>query len=100
MGNVISCQSNTNTKYEKTDFFFVFNTSKQCHVESVFSEMKHLFSDCRNRMSVDSITAELQIRRNTSLSCTDMHKHLLSQKELLAAISSNNKYTFKRQRVK
>jgi hypothetical protein len=74
--------------------------ASNAYVESVFSEMKHLFSDCRNRMSVDSITAELQIRRNTSLSCTDIHKHLLSQKELLAAISSNNKYTFKRQGVK
>ncbi len=62
--------------------------------------MKHLFSDSRNRMSVDSITAELQIRRNTSLSCTDMHKHLLSRKDLMATISSNSKYTSKKQRVK
>jgi hypothetical protein len=30
------------------------------------------------------------------LSCTDIHKHLLPQKELLAAIISNNKYTFKK----
>jgi hypothetical protein len=75
-------------------------SASNAYVESVFSEMKHLFRDARNRMSVDSITAELKIRRNTSSSCTDMHKHLLSQKELLAAISSNNKYTFKKQRVR
>ena len=61
--------------------------------------MKHLVNDYRNRMSLNSITAELQIRRNTSLSCTDMHKYLLSRKELMTAINSNNKYTFKKQRV-
>lgn len=68
-------------------------------VECVFSDMKHLLNDSRNRMSVESIAAELQIRRNCSISCIDMHKYLLSQKELLGAISSNNKYTFKKQRI-
>ncbi|CAF2878314.1 unnamed protein product [Rotaria sp. Silwood2] len=73
--------------------------ASNAYVESIFSDMKHLLNDSRNRMSVDSIAAELQIRRNSSWSCTDMHKHLLSQKELLGAISSTNKYTFKKQRV-
>ena len=73
--------------------------ASNAYVEGVFSEMKHLVNDYRNRMSLNSITAELQIRRNTSLSCTDMHKYLLSRKELMRAINSNNKYTFKKQRV-
>ncbi|CAF4195921.1 unnamed protein product [Rotaria magnacalcarata] len=65
--------------------------ASNAYVECVFSDMKHLLNDSRNRMSVESIAAELQIRRNGSISCIDMHKYLLSQKELLEAISSNNK---------
>ncbi|CAF3864658.1 unnamed protein product [Rotaria sp. Silwood1] len=41
------------------------------YVEAIFSEMKKLLNDFRNRMSLDSIAAELQIRRNGSMSCTD-----------------------------
>ena len=70
--------------------------ASNAYVESVFSEMKHLFNDFRNRMSSDTIAAELQIRRNSRLSCTDMYSHLLSQKELLTAISANRKYTVKK----
>ena len=55
-----------------------------------------LVSDSRNRTSVDSIVAELQIRRNPSMSCIGMHKHLLFQKELKEAISSNDKHIFKK----
>ena len=73
--------------------------ASNAYVEWIFSDMKLLLNDSRNRMSVESITAELQIRRNSSISCTDIHKHLLLQKELLEAISSNNKYTFKKQRI-
>jgi hypothetical protein len=48
--------------------------ASNAYVESIFSEMKHLLNDYRNRMSMDLIAAELQIRRNTSLSITDMYK--------------------------
>ena len=61
--------------------------------------MKYLLNDSRNRMSVESIDDELQIHRNYTISCIDMHKNLLSQKELLGAISSNNKHAFKNQRI-
>ncbi|CAF0880118.1 unnamed protein product, partial [Rotaria sordida] len=64
--------------------------ASNAYVEGIFSEMKHLLNDFHNRMTSDSVAAELQIRRNGFLSCTDMHKYLLSQKELLEAISSNH----------
>ncbi|CAF1517367.1 unnamed protein product [Rotaria sordida] len=73
--------------------------ASNAYVEGIFSEMKHLLNDFHNRITSDSVAAELQIRRNGFLSCTDMLKYLLSQKELLKAISSNHKYTFKKQRV-
>ena len=37
--------------------------------------MKHLFNAFRNRMSLDSLAAELQIRRNAPLLYTDMYSN-------------------------
>ena len=65
-------------------------------LKAFFSELKHLLNDHRNRMTVESIAAELKIRRNGSLSCDDMFNYLLSEKELLKAIVSNEKYAFKK----
>ena len=79
--------------------FWYSMPASNAYVECIFSDMKLLLNDSCNRMSVESITAELQIRRNSSISCVNIHKHLLLQKELLEAISSNNKYTFKKQRI-
>ncbi|CAF1516743.1 unnamed protein product [Rotaria sordida] len=69
------------------------------YVESVFSIMKHLFDDKRNRMSTELIAAELKIRLNSSLSCTKIYDFLLSKPELLKLIHSNEKYCTKKQRV-
>lgn len=66
--------------------------ASNAYVEGVFSELKHLLNDHRNRMTVESIAAELKIRRNGSLSCDE----LLSRKGLLKAIVSNEKFTFKK----
>jgi hypothetical protein len=49
--------------------FICFLFSIPCnnaYVESVFSTMKHLYDDKRNRMSTELIRAELQIRLNAS----------------------------------
>ena len=43
------------------------------YVESVFSIMKHLYGDQRNRMSTDLIAAELKIRLNASFPCTQIY---------------------------
>ncbi|CAM4811331.1 unnamed protein product [Rotaria magnacalcarata] len=91
--------TNVNMGNNHTVYTLFNNEIENLFKECVFSDMKHLLNDSRNRMSVESIAAELQIRRNGSISCIDMHKYLLSQKELLEAISSNNKYTFKKQRI-
>ena len=79
---------------------FLYSMSvSNAYVEYIFSDMKYLLNDSHNRMSVESITAGLQIRRNSSISCIGMHKHLLLQKKLLRVISSNNKYSLKTQRI-
>ncbi len=45
--------------------------------------MKHLYNDKRNRMSTELIAAELNIRLNSSLSCTEIYDFLISKLELL-----------------
>jgi hypothetical protein len=65
-------------------------------VESVFSIMKHLWDDKRNRMSTELVAAELKIRLNSSLSCTETYDLFLSKPELLKLISSNEKYCIKK----
>jgi hypothetical protein len=67
------------------------------YVESVFSQMKHLWNDTSNRMTTELTSAELKILLNATQSCTDMHKKILCS--LLKAIRSHEKYTFKKQCV-
>ena len=50
-------------------------------------------------MSTELITAELKIRLNSSLSCTEVYEFFLSKTELLKLIRSSEKYGIKKQRV-
>ncbi|CAF1396996.1 unnamed protein product [Rotaria sp. Silwood1] len=68
-------------------------------VESVFSQMKHLLNDRRKRMTNELVSAELKIRFNSTLSCTEMYKYILCNQDLLKAIKSDEKYTFKKKRI-
>ncbi|CAF3173316.1 unnamed protein product [Rotaria sp. Silwood2] len=65
-------------------------------VESVFSQMKHLLNDRRKRMTNELVSVELKIRFNSTLSCTEMYKYILCNQDLLKAIKSDEKYTFKK----
>ncbi len=65
-------------------------------MESVFSKLKHLYDDKRNRMSTELIRAELQIRLNSSLCCTQAYEYFLSKPELLKLVYSSQKYSFKK----
>ena len=47
-------------------------------------------------MKAEVISAELKIRLNVSLSCTEIYKYLLDNQDLLKAIKLDEKYTFKR----
>jgi hypothetical protein len=63
--------------------------------QSVFSQMKHLVNDNRNCMTTELVAAELKIRLNAVLPCVDMYKYILSNQDLLKAIRSDEKYTFR-----
>jgi len=50
-------------------------------------------------MTTELIPAELKTCLNSTLSCTEMYKHILGSQDLLKAIKSNEKYTFKKKCV-
>lgn len=81
--------------YKFISFLFSIPCSN-AYVESVFSTMKHLCDDNRNRMSTELIAAEWKIRLNSYLSCTDAYGFFLSKQELLKLIHFNEKYCFKK----
>lgn len=58
------------------------------YVESVFSHMNRLWTDSRNKLSVDMAKAELCIRYNFSLTCRVMHGAVGPSRTLLKACIS------------
>jgi hypothetical protein len=60
------------------------------------SQMKFLWNDRRNCNATELISGELNIRLNSTLSCTEIYKHILGSQDLSKAIKSNEKYTFKK----
>ncbi len=57
--------------------FYILYPVSNAYVESAFSQLKHLLNNKRNCMRTELISAELKIRLNSSLSCTEMYKYLL-----------------------
>ena len=47
-------------------------------------------------MTTELVSAELKIRLNSTLTCAEIHKHVLCNQDLLRAIKSDQKYTFKK----
>jgi hypothetical protein len=47
------------------------------YVKSIFSHMKDLLSDYRNRAGMELINAEIKIRMNDNYSCEQFCKHIL-----------------------
>ena len=62
------------------------------YVETTFSQVKHTWSDYRNKMDVGLVSAELKVRINSNYFCERFHKHILSQTELLEETRKNAKY--------
>ncbi len=96
---LLSIKSTPSPNLHKFISFLFSIPCSNAFVESVFSIMKHLWDDKRNRMSTELVAAELKIRLNSSLSCTEAYDFFLSKPELLKLISSNEKYCIKKQRI-
>ncbi|CAF1972684.1 unnamed protein product [Rotaria magnacalcarata] len=76
---------------------YVFSSPcSNAYVESIFSHMNHLWSDSRNRMDIELVAAELEIRKNADIPCMHFYKFILSQDDLLKKIVSNEKFDKKK----
>ncbi|CAF1150096.1 unnamed protein product [Adineta steineri] len=82
--------------FKKLICFLYSLPCSNAYVESAFSQLKFLCNDKRNCMTTELISAELKIRLNSSFSCIEIFKHVLSNQDLLKAIKSDEKYAFKR----
>ncbi|CAF1937723.1 unnamed protein product [Rotaria magnacalcarata] len=61
--------------------------------ESIFSHMKFLWSNYRNKMKPELVGAELKVKVNSQLNCTEFYDYLLNNQDLLKQIRSSDKYT-------
>ena len=94
-----------------TSFFQAHNTGKSClfrivsvfmsipvsnaFVERVFSVMEKIWTDDRNRLQVNSVESELCVFFNLDIPCNAFNKYVLKKPNLLAALKSGKKYSFK-----
>ncbi|CAF5038400.1 unnamed protein product, partial [Rotaria magnacalcarata] len=61
--------------------------------ESVFSHKKYLWNNNRTKMKHDLVGAELKIKMNTHLTCTEFYDYLLTKPNILNKIRSSDKYS-------
>ncbi|CAF3395980.1 unnamed protein product [Rotaria socialis] len=61
--------------------------------ESVFSHKKYLWHNNRTKMKHDLVGAELKIKINTDLTCTEFYDYLLTKLNILHKIRSSDKYS-------
>lgn len=66
------------------------------YVERIFSIMKNKWSDSRNRCSVELMKSELLITMNFNQPCYEFYKTVLHDKQILAAVRSEKKYSWKK----
>lgn len=76
---------------------YVFSVPcSNAYVERIFSHMNGLWTDERNRLGVDTVKAELDIRNNLTYSCSEFFDYVKDQTDLLSAARSCTKYKFKK----
>ena len=64
------------------EFVFAIPASNSL-CESIFSQMKCLWNNNRNKMRYDLVGAELKIKINTHLTCTEFYDYLLTKPDIL-----------------
>lgn len=74
------------------EFVFAIPASNS-FCESIFSHMKFLWNNNRNKMKCDLVGAELKIKMNTHLTCTEFYNYLLTKPDILKKIRSSDKYS-------
>jgi hypothetical protein len=62
------------------------------YVERIFSVIKNLWTDERNRMSIDLVKSEICIRFNYDMTCSQFYDYIKDNTKLLNAAKSSKKY--------
>ncbi|CAF3181776.1 unnamed protein product [Rotaria socialis] len=66
---------------------FIFSIpASNAFCETIFSHMKYLWNDSRNRMNHDFVGPGLKIKTNTHFTCTQFYDYLLNEPDLLKQI--------------
>ena len=76
--------ANKNIKHLKklvSIFLSIFPSNSFC--ESIFSTVNNIWTDERNRFSLDTVNALISVKRNMEIDCVDSYNFFLTQKELL-----------------
>ena len=89
---LLNINPNKTPNFKNLICYIVSIPCSNSYVETIFSHMKHVWSDYRNRMEIDLVSAELKIRMNGNYSCPKFYHHILSEKTLLKEIRKNAKY--------
>lgn len=63
--------------------------------ERVFSFYGNAWTDSRNKLSVNHVKGELQIKINLDQKCSEFYNYALQNKKILKCAKSQNKYSFK-----
>jgi hypothetical protein len=96
---LLNMNGNTTPNMTKIVSYLFSIPCSNAFVESIFSKMKHSWTDYRNKMDVTLVAAELKIRTNCDYSCSYFHDYILSQPSLLKKIRTDGKYERKKQRT-
>ncbi len=64
-------------------------------MERIFSIIKKIWKDERNRSLVDSVKAQLSIKLNFNMNCNEFYAFIKNNKELLSLVKSDKKYKHK-----
>ncbi|CAF3251972.1 unnamed protein product [Rotaria sp. Silwood2] len=95
---LLSMSPNSTPNMKKIISYIFSIPCANAYVETIFSHMKHLWSDYRSRMDIELVDAELKIRMNSDYPCAYVYKYLLSQPDLLKKIRTDEKYEQKKRR--
>lgn len=78
---------------------FLFSISpSNAFAERTFSQGNMLWSDVRNRLHIDTLKAELQVKINFNVDCKGFYESVLQEKSLLESARNSKKYKFKKEK--
>nr|XP_049699481.1 uncharacterized protein LOC126055228 [Helicoverpa armigera] len=82
------------TNLQKLFSFMASIPVSNAATERVFSQANIIWSDTRNRLTLEHVKAEIQIKTNFNMACSEFYNYVIKNKAILKAAKSNEKYNF------